>query len=251
MDVLVYSNIKDVYVNTDTLLATKTLSTTTDLDKIRWACKLDYIHCGNVIADVFDLNKTVLGKCPTYWHICNDSNAVGEIIKVTLLYDAIKDDINTNINTLDILQNNPSVAVGYLQQDWFLDKVSRDVACIRELVKNQSYCNAAATKINNYRANIKRALEGANIPYNDAGLGSGSGTFTAGVNTNSLMMTWSCHDDNDTDYSVYHGTGSHRVVYIPRHSGTVAVDHYVSLRGIKLVGSGSSIGSISYRHYNL
>ena len=91
MDVLVYSNIKDVYANTDTLMAIKTLQLDNlTEEQIRWACKLDHIHCGNVLAEVFNLNKTILSKFPTYYHICNDSNAANEIAKVDKLYNAFK-----------------------------------------------------------------------------------------------------------------------------------------------------------------
>ena len=91
MDVLVYSNIKDVYANADTLMAIKTLQLDNPTEEqIRWACKLDHIHCGNVLAEVFNLNKTILSKFPTYYHICNDSNAANEIAKVDKLYNAFK-----------------------------------------------------------------------------------------------------------------------------------------------------------------
>lgn len=250
MDVLVYSNIKDVYANTDTLMAIKTLQLDNlTEEQIRWACKLDHIHCGNVLAEVFNLNKTILSKFPTYYHICNDSNAAGEISKVDKLYNAFKEDINIQIDVLDILQNKKELALGYLQQPIFLEKVCQTKATLSALVQDQDYCNVVQATINNYSDTIVKTL--SSTTPTEGKIGSGSGTWTNEANKPNLIIAYNCYDDNDTDYSIYHGNGNYKVAYVTRHSGDKSLGNVICLRGIKLVGSGSSVGYVNYKLYNL
>ena len=250
MDVLVYSNIKDVYANTDTLMAIKTLQLDNlTEEQIRWACKLDHIHCGNVLAEVFNLNKTILSKFPTYYHICNDSNAANEIAKVDKLYNAFKEDINVQIDVLSILQNEKELALGYLQQPLFLDAVCRNKATLSALVQDQDYCNVVEGSINNFSDTIVKTL--SSTTPTEGKIGNGSGTWTNEANKPNLIIAYNCYDDNDTDYSIYHGNGNYRVAYVTRHSGNKSLGNVICLRGIKLVGSGSSVGYVNYKLYNL
>ena len=250
MDVLVYSNIKDVYANTDTLMAIKTLQLDNlTEEQIRWACKLDHIHCGNVLAEVFNLNKTILSKFPTYYHICNDSNAANEIAKVDKLYNAFKEDINVQIDALNILQNNKELALGYLQQHVFLEKVCQTKATLSALVQDQDYCNVVQATINNHSDTIVNTLS-STIPT-EGKIGNGAGTWTNEGNKANLIVAYNCYDDNDTDFSIYHGNGNYRVAYVNRHSGNKSLGNVICLRGIKLVGSGSSVGYVNYKLYNL
>lgn len=250
MDVLVYSNIKDVYANTDTLMAIKTLQLDNlTEEQIRWACKLDHIHCGNVLAEVFNLNKTILSKFPTYYHICNDSNALNEIAKVTKLYNAFAEDINVQIDVLDILQNKKELALGYLQQPIFLGTVCGNKATLSALVQDQDYCNVVEGTINNFSDTIVKTL--SSTTPTEGRIGNGSGTWTNEANKPNLIIAYNCYDDNDTDYSIYHGNGNYRVAYVNRHSGNKSLGNVICLRGIKLVGSGSSVGQVNYKLYNL
>ena len=250
MDVLVYSNIKDVYANTDTLIAIKTLQLDNlTEEQIRWACKLDHIHCGNVLAEVFNLNKTILSKFPTYYHICNDSNAAIEISKVDKLYNAFKEDINVQLDVLDILQNKKELALGYLQQPIFLDAVCQTKATLSALVQDQDYCNVVQATINNHSDTIVNTLS-STIPT-EGKIGDGPGTWTKEGNKANLIVAYNCYDDSDTDYSIYHGNGNYRVAYVNRHSGDKSLGNVICLRGIKLVGSGASIGYVNYKLYNL
>lgn len=250
MDVLVYSNIKDVYANTDTLIAIKTLQLDNlTKEQIRWACKLDHIHCGNVLAEVFNLNKTILSKFPTYYHICNDSNAANEIAKVDKLYNAFKEDINVQLDVLDILQNKKELALGYLQQPIFLDAVCSNKATLSVLVQDQDYCNVVQATINNHSDTIVNTLS-STIP-SEWTIGNGAGAWTKESNKANLIVAYNCYDDNDTDFSIYHGNGNYRVAYVNRHSGDKSLGNVICLRGIKLVGSGASIGYVNYKLYNL
>ena len=250
MDVLVYSNIQDVYVNTDTLMAIKTLQLDNITEEqIRWACKLDYIHCGNVLAEVFNLNKIILSKFPTYYHICNDSNALNEIAKVTKVYNAFKEDINIQIDALNILQNNKELALGYLQQHVFLEKVCQTKATLSALVQDQDYCNVVEGSINNFSDTIVKTLS-STIPT-EGKIGSGAGTWTNEGNKANLIVAYNCYDDNDTNYSIYHGNGNYTVAHVPSHSGNKSLGNVICLRGIKVVGSGSTVGHVNYKLYNL
>ena len=250
MDVLVYSNIKDVYKNTDTLLAKKILSLDdVNAEQIRYALKLDYIHTGNVLAEVFGLDSSKLSKCPTYYDLCNDVDAVGEAMKKDYVYEAIKEDLNVYLDALDILQNNKNVALGYLQQSVFLDQVCSTKATLKALISDQDYCNVVQATINNHSDTIVKTL--SDVTPTTRSIGSGAGTWTYGVGEANIMIAYSCYDDYDTDYSIYHGNGAYRVAYISRHSGTKSIGNIICLRGIKLVGSGSSVGNVSYKHYTL
>ena len=250
MDVLIYSNIKDVYKNTDTLLAKKILSLKdVNPEQIRYALKLDHIHTGNVLVEVFGLNSTVLSKCPTYYDLCNDVDAVSELFKVANVYNAIKDDINIYIDALEILQNNKNVALGYLQKTAFLEQVCSTKATLKALISDQDYCNVVQATINNHRNTIVKTL--SDVASTTRSIGNGAGTWTYGADETNIMIAYQCYDDYDTDYSIYHGNGAYRTAYIQRHSGSIPLDNIVCLRGIKLVGSGASIGNVSYKHYTL
>lgn len=250
MDVLVYSNIKDVYKNTDTLLAKKLLTNSNVTpEQIRYALRLDYIHVGNLLVEVYGLNKDILSKCTTYYDLCNDSNAVGETLKVNELYSAIEQDVNIHLDALDILQNNKNVALGYLQQSVFLEQVCSTKATLKALISDQDYCNVVQATINNHSDTIVKTL--SDVTPTTRSIGSGAGTWTYGVGEANIMIAYSCYDDYDTDYSIYHGNGAYRTAYVQRHSGNTNLANIICLRGIKLVGSGSSVGNVSYKHYTL
>ena len=250
MDVLVYSNIKDVYKNTDTLLAKKLLTNNNVTpEQIRYALRLDYIHVGNLLAEVYGLNKDILSKCTTYYDLCNDSNAIGETLKVNGLYSAIEQDVNIHLDALDILQNNKNVALGYLQQSVFLEQVCSTKATLKALISDQDYCNVVQATINNHSDTIVKTL--SDVTPTSKTIGSGSGTWTHEKGKANIIIAYQCYDDSDTDYSVYHGNGAYRVAYISRHSGTKSIGNIICLRGIKLVGSGASVGNVSYKLYTL
>lgn len=252
MDILLYDKINSCKKNIDYVIALRNLkSDNLTVEKVRWCCKFDTVHTGNLLAEAFGLNKSIMQNCPTYESICNTSNAVSEILKVNIVYEAFKDDINVNIDLLSIMQNNEQVAIGYLQNKDILKQVCSNIATLRELVKKQSYCNTVKATINNHRSIILNTLTTNKISYTDVQLGSGSGTFTHSVGGNNLMLAYSCYDDNDTSYSIYGGEGTHRVHYVGSHSGTVSIDNIVCLRGTKLVGSGNTVGYVKYKLYNL
>ena len=158
-------------------------------------------------------------------------------------------DLNVYLDALDILQNNKNVALGYLQQSVFLDQVCSTKATLKALISDQDYCNVVQATINNHSDTIVKTL--SDVTPTSKTIGSGAGTWTYGVGEANIMIAYQCYDDSDTDYSVYHGNGAYRTAYVQRHSGNTNLANIICLRGIKLVGSGASIGNVSYKHYTL
>ena len=103
--------------------------------------------------------------------------------------------------------------------------------------------------INNFSDTIVKTL--SSTTPTEGKIGNGSGTWTNEANKPNLIIAYNCYDDNDTDYSIYHGNGNYKVAYVSRHSGDKSLGNVICLRGIKLVGSGSSVGYVNYKLYNL
>ena len=136
-----------------------------------------------------------------------------------------------------------------MQQPTFLDAVCSNKATLSVLVQDQDYCNVVQATINNHSDTIVNTL--SSTTPTEGKIGNGSGTWTNEANKPNLIIAYNCYDDNETDYSIYHGNGNYRVAYVNRHSGNKSLGNVICLRGIKLVGSGSSIGQVNYKLYNL
>ena len=81
-------------------------------------------------------------------------------------------------------------------------------------------------------------------------VGDGVGTFDSGENTNTFYIPISCSDDNDTSFSAYDTAKSARqICNIPSHSGSVNISEGIAMRGTRVIGSGASIGNISFVVY--
>lgn len=245
MDILVYSNIKEAYPNIETTIARRVLrKPNVTKYEVKWITTFN-IHLGKALSLSLDLDYPILSQCATYEDIMGNSNAMKECAKVKVLVDAFG--VHSQLETLDILQNYPSVALGYLQDQEFLKKVCSSRETLKELVKNESYCNVVYQTISNHRETILSTL-GAGTTVN---LGNGYGTYYHANSLPYIHIPISCYDDSDTDFSVYSYNSNQATVSIPRHSGTETINSGVCLRGAKVVGSGGSVGYVTFTYYNL
>lgn len=110
---------------------------------------------------------------------------------------------------------------------------------------------AVASIISNYRSQIVSAISSSSLfSKTTTTVGSGAGTTTHGLNTNTIYIPINCYDDNDTNFTVYSGVNtSVQIAYIAKHSGTPAVTVGVGLRGTQVVGTGSSVGNVGFDIY--
>lgn len=223
-------------------------------EKVKWVCNFSTIHLGNVLADLFALDKTILGSCSTYTSICSNTNAISEISKVPKLLSVFADDFNSDLNIIDILLNRPTEAIGYLQNSLFLERVCRNPEAIRLLVKNPSYCSVVYGTISRHRSTIENSLKNysVNISKGTINVGNGVGTYNWGGSAPYIVIPKFCYDDKtDTDFNVYSCDSATSIAYIKRHTGNTAITQGVCLRGTKVVGTGSSTGYVGFDYYYL
>ena len=88
------------------------------------------------------------------------------------------------------------------------------------------------------------------LTYTKKNVGNGKGTFDDGADTNTIYIPYTCNDDSDTDFVVYYGAGGNKsIASISRHTGNVTVSLGVSLRGVRVVGTGASSGYVGFHVY--
>ncbi|MED5043201.1 hypothetical protein P9848_14950, partial [Geobacillus stearothermophilus] len=119
------------------------------------------------------------------------------------------------------------------------------------IAKSSTASAAINAAIQNYRSALLSALaDTSKFTKTTTSVGNGSGTFTHGLNTNTIYIPVKCNDDNDTDYKVYSGVDNNIIVVsIDRHSGTIDVSSGVCLRGTTVIGTGSSVGDVIFEIY--
>ena len=121
------------------------------------------------------------------------------------------------------------------------------------IVKSAIACSAIADKIGSYRSKLITTLsDTGKFTKTNSGksVGSGGGTFTDGLNTNTVYIPINCNDDGDTDFAAYSGANQNLLIAnVTKHNGTVSITSGVSLRGTKVVGTGGSVGYISFDIY--
>ena len=107
--------------------------------------------------------------------------------------------------------------------------------------------------VQNQREKILSMLGTANsnyFTYTKKNVGNGKGTFDDGADTNTIYIPYTCNDDSDTDFVVYYGAGGNKsIASISRHTGNVTVSLGVSLRGVRVVGTGASSGYVGFHVY--
>ena len=180
-------------------------------------------------------------------HVLNNSVAMAEIVKQT---SAVSIFFN-NQNALTCLVNNATAMAAVAgsatamaaimknsnAKEKFFGanySVGRGIATYANISNNtliglQSMsavaASAVASIISNYRSQIVSAISSSSLfSKTTTTVGSGAGTTTHGLNTNTIYIPINCYDDNDTNFTVYSGVNtSVQIAYIAKHSGTPAV----------------------------
>ena len=133
-----------------------------------------------------------------------------------------------------------------------MNAITKVDTALKAVCSNASAANAISSAIQNYRSNIVNTLNASSL-FNKTSttVGNGAGTWTSGLDANNVYIPTSCYDDGDTDYDVYWQNSNTKVVTIARHSSTSTVTAGVSLRGIKVVGTGSTKGYVGFDVYTV
>jgi hypothetical protein len=134
-----------------------------------------------------------------------------------------------------------------------LSAVAASAVAMSAVAASATASRAVVSVISQYRNNIVAAISSSSLfSKKQLVIGSGSGTWESELNTNSIYIPVKCKDDGDTDYTVYSGVNtSILILSVSRHSGDTTVSSGVALRGAKVVGSGSSVGNVTFDVYTV
>ena len=130
--------------------------------------------------------------------------------------------------------------------------VAASAVALSEIAKSASAATSIEPALQSYRAAVISTLDAATTVFSKVviSIGNGAGTFDAGGGTSTLYIPTSCHDDGDTVYYVQSPLRSYAsVVSIAVHSGTVPVTTGLTLRGVRVYGTGSSVGNVTFNVY--
>ncbi|HBF2788348.1 TPA: phage tail protein [Clostridioides difficile] len=182
-------------------------------------------------------------------YIVNSSIAMSEMVKN---YTSMRAIANSSI-AMNLIANN-STAMNYIVESSIAtDRILDSGKALREICKVESASFAIAEKIQTFRrASIIYELDKTDLFSKETvRVGDGNGTVEDGLGTSSIYIPIDCFDDNDTDFTAYCGCKTSLVVVptIPKHHGNREIDAGVSLRGVKVVGVGSTTGYITFDKY--
>ena len=132
-----------------------------------------------------------------------------------------------------------------------MNAVSASATAMNAVVKSITACTAIYSSIQSYRNILINTLNAAiNFTKTTFTIGDGSGIFDNNLNSNTIYIPIACYDDNDTDYTAYHGFDiSKSFVSVAKHAGNVAVSSGVGLKGVRLVGTGGTVGNMAFDIY--
>ena len=121
---------------------------------------------------------------------------------------------------------------------------------VKAIVASSVACSAVMSAIQSHRSALLTTLgKTAHFRKVTKNLGDGSGTWTDGLNAGNVYIPTACYDDGDTAYSVCYQNTTTSICSVAKHSGTSTITSGVSLRGVKVVGTGSSQGYVSFDIY--
>ncbi|WP_461197391.1 phage tail protein [Clostridioides difficile] len=202
----------------------------------------------NAFADSSSAMEILVNNNTAMTHIANSSIAMSEMVNK---YTSMKAIANSSIS-MSLIANN-STAMNYIVESSFVDEVLKSGKALREICKVESASFAIAEKIQTYnRKSIIYELDKTDLFSKETvRVGDGNATVEDGLGTNSIYIPIDCFDDNDTDFTAYCGCKTSLVVVptIPKHHGNREIDAGVSLRGVKVVGVGSTTGYIAFDKY--
>jgi hypothetical protein len=123
---------------------------------------------------------------------------------------------------------------------------------LKTIIQSESACKIIEHSIQNYRSAVISTLNASSSSFRKQSgvtVGNGVGTIESGANSPTIYVPTSCHDDNDTDFSMISLLTGVSRVYVSRHSGTTSVSNGIFLRGVRVSGVGSSVGNIIFDVY--
>lgn len=181
--------------------------------------------------------------------IKNDSTAMSHIVNSSTAMHYIA---NSSIAMSHIV-NTPSAINKVINSSVAMGRVATTGRALREMCKVESVSIDIAEKMQAYsRASVVSALNNSSLfSKTTVNVGDGSGAVNDGLNTNTIYIPTSCYDDGDTAFAAYYGCKNSLTVVptIAKHSGNVTITSGVSFRGVRVTGSGSSVGYITFDKY--
>ncbi|MGX4254336.1 hypothetical protein ACWJXM_18665, partial [Clostridioides difficile] len=154
---------------------------------------------------------------------------------------------------MSCIVNTPSAINKVINSSVAMGKVATTGRALREMCKVESVSVAIAEKMQTYhRTSVVSALNNSSLfSKTTVNVGNGSATVNDGLNTNTIYIPMSCYDDGDTSFTAYYGCKDSLVVVpeIAKHKGNVTITSGVSFRGVRVTGSGSSVGYITFDKY--
>ncbi|HBF8686637.1 TPA: phage tail protein [Clostridioides difficile] len=193
---------------------------------------------------------SMLANNNTYFNaISNNSTAMTYVVNSSTAMSYVAD----SSTAMSCIVNTPSAINKVINSSVAMGKVATTGRALREMCKVESVSVAIAEKMQTYhRTSVVSALNNSSLfSKTTVDVGNGSGTVNDGLNTNTIYIPMSCYDDGDTSFTAYYGCKDSLVVVpeIAKHKGNVTITSGVSFRGVKVAGSGSSVGYITFDKY--
>lgn len=191
--------------------------------------------------------------------IVNDARAISMLANNNTYFNAISNNstamtyVADSSTAMSCIVNTPSAINKVINSSVAMGKVATTGRALREMCKVESVSVAIAEKMQTYhRTSVVSALNNSSLfSKTTVNVGNGSGTVNDGLNTNTIYIPTSCYDDGDTAFAAYYGCKNSLTVVptIAKHSGNVTITSGVSFRGVRVTGSGSSVGYITFDKY--
>ncbi|MDB3060746.1 phage tail protein [Clostridioides difficile] len=191
--------------------------------------------------------------------IVNDARAISMLANNNTYFNAISNNstamtyVADSSTAMSCIVNTPSAINKVINSSVAMGKVATTGRALREMCKVESVSVAIAEKMQTYhRTSVVSALNNSSLfSKTTVNVGNGSATVNDGLNTNTIYIPMSCYDDGDTSFTAYYGCKDSLVVVpeIAKHKGNVTITSGVSFRGVRVTGSGSSVGYITFDKY--
>ncbi|WP_131009468.1 phage tail protein [Clostridioides difficile] len=193
---------------------------------------------------------SMLANNNTYFNaISNNSTAMTYVVNSSTAMSYVAD----SSTAMSCIVNTPSAINKVINSSVAMGKVATTGRALREMCKVESVSVAIAEKMQTYhRTSVVSALNNSSLfSKTTVNVGNGSATVNDGLNTNTIYIPMSCYDDGDTSFTAYYGCKDSLVVVpeIAKHKGDVTITSGVSFRGVRVTGSGSSVGYITFDKY--
>lgn len=182
-------------------------------------------------------------------YIKNSSTAMAQIVDSSIAMTHIA---GNSMASEQIVSNSVAFEM-VLNSSLAINIAMGNAIMLSEICKVESASIAIAEKIQNYNRSIIESALNSSSAFTKTSLnvGNGNGTYDSEIGTNTIYIPVSCHDDGDTNFASYYGCKNSLTIVpnINKHSGTVSITQGISLRGARVVGTGNSVGYITFNVY--